>query len=200
MVNGIAIGNVTYMSLLNLKFIKTIQIWLIPILLIVIISGGIRIKRQADLIQANHRWNEDVQNAQRKLSVIDGEKREELENTKLYANIITILVNELRGGKANDQDITGFTYEEYRHWDYGRHDGYRSGKIQADPDDAMKLNIPEEPDIRFVYLTAFLSNYLKACIEQQQECPQLNSWLETWFRLTDPEKVFPNADPDKPVG
>ncbi|HLC49080.1 MAG TPA: hypothetical protein VJI96_01700 [Candidatus Andersenbacteria bacterium] len=180
--------------------INRIKNWLLGILIVVVLMGGIRLKRQADLIQANYRWNEDVQNAQRELSVIDSEKREELEKTTMYANVIAILVNELRGGKANDQDITDFTPEEYRYWDYGRQDGYNSGKNQDNPEDKIKLRTPEDPNTRFVYITAFLSNYLKACIEQQQECPQINSWLETWFRLSDPDKAFPSSDSDKPVG
>lgn len=187
------------MNLRNFKFSQTVQLWLIPILLIVIISGGIRLKRQADLIQANSNWVEHLNSAQEEATAIAGQNRDELEDTTFYANVITILVNELRGGKANDQEITNFSIKEYRYWDIGRQDGYESGKIQADPDKAIKPHIPEEPNVRFVYLTAFLSNYLKACIEQQQECPQLNNWLEVWFELSDPNKVVPQADSTKPA-
>lgn len=75
------------MNLWNFKLSETVQIWLIPILLIVIISGGIRLKRQADLIQANTNWVKHLNSAQEEATAIAGQNRDELEDTTFYAKI-----------------------------------------------------------------------------------------------------------------
>jgi len=166
--------------------IESIKTWAIIILVIVVVLGGIRLKRQADLLEAHanatrHREQQDYEMVQ---AAKDFDREEY--RTWEYATLITAMVEEIRGGANSDDEVHGLSPEEQEGWIAGKRDGYAAGQAQVDV--MTTFTAPESDDGAYFYGTAYLANYLRACVEQKRECPQLNIPLEIWFSLPNPDQ------------
>lgn len=164
--------------------IDSIKNWVIGILIVIVLLAGIRLKRQSDLLEAHansvrHREQQDYEAVQAAKDF----DREEYQVWE-YAKLITAMVEEIRGG-ATDDEVHGLSQEEQQGWINGKRDGYAAGQAQADVE--ATFNAPDSDDGAYFYGTAYLSNYLRACVEQEVECPQLNIPLEIWFGLQNPD-------------
>lgn len=164
--------------------IESIKTWAIIILLIVVALGGIRLNRQADLLEAHanatrHREQQDYE----AITAAKENADKDSEN-QTYTNLLIAMVHEVRGGAINDEELKEASPEEREGWLAGRRDGYAAGRAQADVMASFKA--PDNDQGAFLYGTAFLANYLRACIEQKKECQQLDVPLKLWFDLEVP--------------
>lgn len=178
---------------------ESIKTWAIIILVIAVALGGIRLKRQADLLEAHanavrHREQQDYE----AITAAKENARDEYED-QTYTNLLIAVVYEVRGGAVNDEGLQEASPEEREGWLAGRRDGYAAGQAQTDVMASFKA--PDNDQGSFLYGTAFLANYLRACIEQRNECPQLNVPFKLWFDLETPEASMsaPQSDPNQPI-
>ena len=172
--------------------IDSIKNWVIGLLIVAVLLGGIRLKRQSDLLEAHnnavrHREQQDYEMAQAAKD-FDGEEYQVWE----YAKLITAMVEEIRGG-ATDDEVHGLSQAEQEGWAAGKRDGYAAGLAHIDVMETFTA--PDSDEGAYFYGTAYLANYLRACVEQKRECSQLNTPLEIWFGLQNPDSPS-TSNPD----